>query len=112
MRLEIEAAGDQRVEARVQRFARGSGQVGAAPRTEFRADKDCGAFFALAFHEPTFGCDPCSGPAGDGREGNAVGFLRLLDTRSLEVFQNHVGEVVEFVGALWELAFARALRGS
>src|SRR5579883_1174411 len=81
MGLEVEAAGYQRVEARIQRFARSGGQVGAADRAEFRADEDGSAFFALSLHEPAFGGDPRTWPAGDGREGDAVGFLGLLDTR-------------------------------
>jgi hypothetical protein len=48
MGLEVEATGDQRVEARIQRLARGGSQVGAADCSEFRAYEDGGAGAACA----------------------------------------------------------------
>ena len=67
-------------------WRQGGDEIGAGDRAEFRADEDRGTFFLLSFHEPAFGGDPCSGPAGDGCEGEAGVLLRLLDTRRFQVF--------------------------
>ncbi|WP_089214434.1 hypothetical protein [Sphingopyxis indica] len=43
MRVEVERRGDQQVETRLHRLARGGGQVGARDGAIFGADEDCGA---------------------------------------------------------------------
>jgi len=66
MGVEIEGAGNQRVEARVGGFARSGDEIDAPQRAEFGSDKDRRAPLLLAFHETPFSADIFPGqPASD-----------------------------------------------
>ena len=70
-------------------------EVGAGDRAELGADEDAGAplFAALAFHVAPFGADVTARPAGQGGEGDAVFFVRLLHARRAEVVQDRGREI-------------------
>ena len=92
VRLVVEGAGDQHIEAGIARLAGGSDKVSALDGAELRADEDGGAFLGIAFHVAAFGADQIAGPRGERGEGDPVFLVRLLHAGGLEVFQDHLRE--------------------
>ena len=92
VRFVIEGAGDQNIECSIAGLAGGGDEIGALDRAELRTDEDGGAFLGLAFHVPAVGANQIAGPRGERGEVYPVVFVCLLDSRNLEVFQNHLGE--------------------
>lgn len=62
MGVEGEGAGDQRVEARLHRLTRRSGEIYARHGAEFRADEDRRAPLGVALHEAAFRRHIFAGP--------------------------------------------------
>ena len=99
----VEGAGDEHVEAGIAGFAGGGDQIGAGDGAELGADEDGGAFllagFFAAFDIAAFGADQIAGPRGERGEGDLVFLVGLLHTGGLQVFQDHLHEVVLFAVA-------------
>ena len=92
VRVEGEGAGDQHVEARLGRLARGGDEIDAGERAELRADQDGGAALSavLALHEDAFGADVLARPAGDGdRSLMRSPFVALLHAGGAQVLEHH-----------------------
>ena len=92
VRLVVEGAGDQHVEAGIAGLAGGGDEVGALDGAELRADEDGGALLGVAFHVAAFGADQIAGPGRERGEGDLVLLVRLLHAGGLEVLQDHLGE--------------------
>ena len=92
VRLVVEGAGDQHVEAGIAGLAGGGDEVGALHGAELRADEDGGALLGLAFHVAAFGADQIARPGRERGEGDPVFLVRLLHAGGLEVLQDHLGE--------------------
>ena len=103
----IESAGDQHVETRLCGFTGGFREIGTRDGAKFGADEDGSALLDAClsvvdrrfgvgnpFDIRSFSADEIAGPGSDPGEGDAVRFARLLDARGLEVFQNHLHEVL------------------
>ncbi len=90
MRVVVEGAGDQDVEACIACFACRCHKVRTRHGTEFGADKHARASLpaVLAFQVAPFGANILAGPACQRRKRDAIFLVRLLHARRTKIFQN------------------------
>ena len=96
MGVEVEGAGDQHVEARVNRLARGGDNILPADSAIFGTDQDRGAALGavLALNEGAAGADEIAGPWRQALETDPVALVLLLDALGPEIVDDDRGEIL------------------
>ena len=108
VRLVVEGAGDQHVEAGVAGLARGGTRSARWTVPNSGPMKMAARFSVVAFQVAAFGADQLARPGGERGEGDPVLLVRLLHAGGLEVLQDHLRE--RLLGSVFGAVLLRACR--
>ena len=92
VRLVVEGAGDEDVEAGIAGLARGLDEVRPLHGAELRADEDGGPLLDVALAIASLRAHHLAGPRRERREGDPAFLVRLLDTGRVKVLEDHLLE--------------------